>query len=397
MIRLLSNYLYSCNYAVIDMKLTLIHPAHMDYRKDLFEKLNQEYDVTFVFTKQGRGQKNVFEEQERIPENWNYSVIKTNTIFLGKDVGMYIQLIQELFNDKSDIIITSTSWHLCWLISKIKNKKFILMTEFWHWNNSSFYRKIINLSIRMIAKRSDAIFAMGTKSYSAYSSMDVSSDKLFVHPQCAVDYSNNPVKNLKFDIELDNKIIFLFIGRLVESKGVDVLLRAFSKLEQEDSDVVLIVGGDGHSKTKLEVLSRQLGIKNIQFTGRIEKKDISSYYSMCDVFVLPSIFINESYEPWGLVVNEAMAFGKAIIASSAVGSAYDLISPNQNGYIVRENSSNDLYSAMKQISHDKQRLLEMGNKSRIIFDNKNNFESFFLKLNECIEFVANSSAKKRSN
>jgi len=372
------------------MKILIIHPAHMDYRKDLFENLNSTYSTVFLFTKQGRGQKNVFEEQEALPSNWDYRILKTNLVFLGKDLGMYFQLAWEILHTDADVIITSTSWHVCWFLCKIKNSKFILMSEFWYWRDSSFYRRFVNMLTRTIAKRSDAIFSMGTKSCKSYFSMGVNPNKLFMYPQCAIDYSNNSVHDLEFTLNFNGKIKFLFIGRLVDSKGVNILIKAFSILEQKCGDSILIIGGEGPEKSKLEALSKDLGIKNIIFIGRIEKKYIASYYSLCDVFVLPSIFINESYEPWGLVVNEAMAFSKPVITTFAVGSGYDMVKDGQNGYIVKEGSVDELYEAMRKISSNKQNLIRMGKKSRTIFEEKNNYELFFQKLNECIKFSVKS-------
>lgn len=68
-------------------------------------------------------------------------------------------------------------------------------------------------------------------------------------------------------------------------------------------------------------MATDLGINNVLFVGQIEEKEKASYYNACDLFVLPSIFYGSSYEPGGLVINEAMALGKPVLLQTQLDLA----------------------------------------------------------------------------
>ncbi len=369
------------------MKIIIVHPAHMDYRQEIFESLNEKYDTTFLFTKQGRGQEDVKEEQAPIPSKWKNKVLKSDFLIGRKDVGMYLRLIKELLFGKYDLVLTSTSWYICWIITKIRGKKFVFMTEFWYWRDTSFKRKVLNSFTKIIVRNSNAVLAMGTNAYQSCIESGTKEDRIFMHPQCAMDYSELPIFNLKTKYKLEDKKIILFLGRIVKVKGLNYLIESFSMLEKDEKSVFLIIAGEGPERTKYEKFAKELGVKNILFTGRISKKEISSYYKVCDIFVLPSIFYKQSYEPWGLVINEAMAFSKPVIATNAVGSSVDMIKNEYNGYVVEEKNVEELYRAIKRVLFNEEKMKLMGKNSRKTFENKNNYRIFSEVLHQSIEYA----------
>ncbi|KKG51280.1 glycosyltransferase family 4 protein [Methanosarcina mazei] len=369
------------------MKIIVVHPAHMDYRQEVLESLNKKYDTTFIFTKQGRGQEGVREEQATIPPEWKSKVLKSDLLIGRKDIGMYLRLIKELLSGKYDLVLTSTSWYICWLIARIRGKKFVFMTEFWYWQDSSLMRKILNRFTKIIVKNSDSVFAMGTNAYLSCIKSGIKEERVFMHPQCAVDYSKLSTFNLRARYNLEDEKVILFLGRIVKVKGLDYLIESFLRLEHEEKNAFLIIAGDGPDRIKYEILAKELGIKNFLFTGRVSKKEISSYYIACDLFILPSIFYKQSYEPWGLVINEAMAFSKPIVATNAVGASADMIENDCNGYIVEEKNVEELYKSMKKILSNEESMKSMGIKSREIFENKNNYSNFCKILNQSIEYA----------
>ncbi|AKB29739.1 hypothetical protein MSSIT_3020 [Methanosarcina siciliae T4/M] len=377
------------------MKVIFIHPAHMDYRVELFERLNRNYDTTFVFTKQGRGQDNVNEKQQEIPKEWKSKVLKTNFRVGRKDVGMYFRLIRELLCSDYDVVLTSTSWYVCWIIAKIRRKKFVFMTEFWHWEDSSFCRKLLNKFTRLVSKTSDSIFAMGTSAYTCYRNFGVDKDKIFTHPQCAVDYSKNPTFDLRSKLGLQDKKIILYLGRVIERKGLGYLLNSLKMLEKDNVNDFLLVAGDGPDRNKYEKMVADLGLNNVLFVGQIEEKEKASYYNVCDLFVLPSIFYDYSYEPWGLVINEAMAFSKPVIATNAVGASLDMIKNEYNGFVVEEKNIEELYESIKKILSNEELMGVMGKNSRKNFEDKNNYRTFFETLNKSIEYTMKEITKTR--
>lgn len=373
------------------MKIAFVHPAHMDYRVDLFQRINDDYDTTFIFTKQGRGQEKVKEEHQCIPLEWKSKDIKTNLHMNRIDLGMQIKLFKELIFGNYDLVISSTSRYTCWIASRISHKKFMQMTEFWAWIDDSTSRRLLNALNRFMSRNSDSIFAMGTKSYNSYLSMGVNANRIMMYPQCSLNYTMHPAEDLRTSLGLLDYKVIMFLGRLVRTKGVEYLLKAFSRLEKEMQNTFLVIAGDGPSKKELETLAKDLKIENIIFTGTVSKKDIASYYKLCDIFVLPSIFTEHSYEPWGLVINEAMAFGKPIITTSAVGSGEDLVKNGHNGFVVEDKDADALFITLKELTSNEDLMVQMGANSRILFLEINNMDYFYQAFIESISVACNDS------
>ena len=101
----------------------------------------------------------------------------------------------------------------------------------------------------------------------------------------------------------------------------------------------------------------------MRFLGFKNQTELPAYYDLCDVFVLPSV-----YEPWGLVVNEVMNAGRAVIVSDQVGCGPDLVKPGENGYIFTAGDIAGLGWALHNVLNDQQKCRALGRKSLEIID-----------------------------
>lgn len=128
---------------------------------------------------------------------------------------------------------------------------------------------------------------------------------------------------LRKEYTLDDKKVFLFVGRLVDLKNVDTAIRAFSRLEQ--SRHAFVVVGDGPKSEEWEALARDLKA-NVLFVGRLEGDALNVWYNVADIFVLPSY-----QEAFGAVTNEALLAGCYALVSNIAGSSC-LIEEGVNGY-----------------------------------------------------------------
>lgn len=354
---------------VTRMKIAFIHPAFRDYRLRLFEELSNLYDVTYIFTAQGR------------PVKWNY---KNILIIRNSSIKAYLKLMIELLKGKNDIILSSTKWYICFPIAKITGKKFILLTEYWLFSSDSMRDKVANFLSRLIAKNADAVIVTGTKPYESYLRMGVKDEKIFQCIQCSNDYSREPAKELRNDLGLQDKRIILYLSRIIPRKGLNYLLKAFSIIEKENN-VVLIIIGEGPFKKECEKLANELCLKNVIFKGYVD--DQVSYFKACDIFVLPAIFLGSDYEPWGLVINEAMSFSKPIITTDAVGAAYDLVRDGYNGYVINNKNEQELYEALYKLISNVELAKQMGENSRKIFEEKNDYGKMLEAFMNSIEYV----------
>ena len=86
--------------------------------------------------------------------------------------------------------------------------------------------------------------------------------------------------------------------------------------------------------------------------------ELPGYYDLCDVLVLPSI-----QEPWGLVINEVMNAGRAVIVSDEVGCALDLVTPGENGKVIRAGNIDELSRALVTVLENPEKTADMGRKS----------------------------------
>ncbi len=111
-----------------------------------------------------------------------------------------------------------------------------------------------------------------------------------------------------------SKTIF-YIGRLEKRKAVDQLLKAFSIIQQYDSDYCLKIAGDGPQKSELMELSQELKLKNVEFLGQIDEDEKIKLLQTSDVFCSPALY----GESFGIVLLEAMAAGCVIVAGANAG------------------------------------------------------------------------------
>jgi glycosyltransferase involved in cell wall biosynthesis len=139
---------------------------------------------------------------------------------------------------------------------------------------------------------------------------------------------------------------FLFAGRLVLEKGTIDLLRAYASLPAGLRDEVgLVFVGDGPALSELR--RRAVGIQPgaICFTGFAHREQLAAYYALADALVFPT-----HTDPWGLVVNEALACGLPVISSAAAGCTEDLVEDGWNGRVVAAGDIQPLVFAMTELA-----------------------------------------------
>ena len=129
---------------------------------------------------------------------------------------------------------------------------------------------------------------------------------------------------------------YLFVGRLIERKGIEVLLEAFRQVRGGELRIV------GHGPLRGLVESAAAQDPRIRVLGYRDGAALTDAFREAHLLILPSL-----YEPWGLVVNEALAHGLAVIVTDQVGAADDLIDSGTNGYVVRAGSADALAGAMQ--------------------------------------------------
>ena len=156
----------------------------------------------------------------------------------------------------------------------------------------------------------------------------------------------------------------LFASKFMERKRPQDLVAAFAKVAAEPAArrPYLVMVGDGDRHAALLEQARSLNIEPlVRFAGFRNQTELPRFYDLCDVFVLPS-----KLEPWGLVVNEVMNAGRAVIVSDQVGAAADLVRNGENGFVYPAGNVDALTGALRQILSDPEQCRHMGERSRQI-------------------------------
>jgi glycosyltransferase involved in cell wall biosynthesis len=150
---------------------------------------------------------------------------------------------------------------------------------------------------------------------------------------------------------------FLFVGRLAPEKNVVGLLQAWLSYRRSGGAWPLVLAGDGPDCAALKQLVAERGLEEeVRFLGHRSARELLPVYAFAGCFVLPS-----TREPWGLVVNEAMAASLPVIVSARCGCAEDLVRQGENGYVFEPRDEQQLSSYLLKMSgFSKEELAEMG-------------------------------------
>ena len=154
---------------------------------------------------------------------------------------------------------------------------------------------------------------------------------------------------------------FLYVGRLAPEKNVEMLLKSWLDYRTSGGTWSLVLVGDGSSMADLRSNAAASPFaSDVHFAGLRTSTELPEFYALASCFVLPS-----SREPWGLVVNEAMASGLPVLVSSSCGCAENLIDAGRNGFTFSPSDQPHLSSLLWHIeAMDPVRRSEMGNCSR---------------------------------
>ncbi len=155
------------------------------------------------------------------------------------------------------------------------------------------------------------------------------------------------------------KPLFLFVGRLVEDKGIEYLLRAARLIRDDGGALSVWIVGDGESRKRLEALTATWGLGDIvTFWGKVSYESIGYVYAKADVFVMPTLSDYRSVS-----VLEAMRFGKPILDSRHDGCAMSVVHHGDNGFLFEPRDPSALADLMRRFIADPLLGPRMGHRS----------------------------------
>jgi glycosyltransferase involved in cell wall biosynthesis len=220
-----------------------------------------------------------------------------------------------------------------------------------------------------LAQGVDAFLAIGTLNRRYYEQNGVAPDRIALVPY-AVDNAHfrrgaetaaAGRAALRAEIGIEpGRPVLLSCGKLIERKRPLQLLDAFAQVHREPAlrRPVLVFAGDGPLRAEVEARAATLAPGAVRVLGFVPQSRLPAAYDLCDAFILPS-----GQEAWGLVVNEVMCAGRAVIVSDMVGCAPDLVRPGENGAIFATDDIAAMAAAIRDVMGDAGRLAAMGRRS----------------------------------
>jgi len=271
-----------------------------------------------------------------------------------KPYNLFVKTYRSLSRINPDILVIdgysySSSWAgLLW--AKLNGKKTIL------WSSSNacdhervFYKEWIK---KLYATKFDAANVYGSNSRDYLLSLGVNrgvisivgnnTDNDFYYKETQLLLNQREELCHQYKVPRNN---FLFIGRFSAEKNLFNLIEAYQSIdEKKRSEWGLILLGDGPLREDIDQYIEEHKLSNIILPGFIQKQDIPKFMAISDVLVLPSIS-----EPWGLVINEAMAAGIPCIVSNKCGCYPDLVKDGINGFSFDPYDVSELTAIMNDI------------------------------------------------
>jgi glycosyltransferase involved in cell wall biosynthesis len=186
----------------------------------------------------------------------------------------------------------------------------------------------------------------------------------------------------KFSIDSSQRIL-LFVGRLHELKGVNFLIEAFAHLVKEFEDLrLVIVGPDDGYMSDLRRLASSLDVtESVLFTGPLYESDKLEALIDADLLVLPSV-----YEIFGIVLLEAYAFSKPVVASN-LSSISSLVKDGDTGFLFTSGHLESLIENLRKILSDSERARTMGLNGRQFVEKNFTIDRTVRRIEETYETV----------
>lgn len=294
----------------------------------------------------------------------------------GKIRSKLLSLSKLLVRESYDVLwlhgYAEPSHLLAIMLAKLKGAKVLVRGEsvnqfshgsvLKHFIRPIFF-KLLNLFV-------DAYLVIGTENRRFYKRKGIADRKLFTAPYTvdniffreAAKRCSEKRESLAASLGLEKgRPIILFASKMQERKHAGDLLEAYLRLIKEkrlQPAPYLLFIGDGEMRPTLEARAVEAQCDSVQFLGFKNQSELPAYFDLCDVFVLPSV-----RENWGLIVNEVMNAGRAVIVSDEVACAVDLVASGENGVVYPARDVEALAEALTQVLSDPNRLREMGEKS----------------------------------
>jgi len=318
------------------------------YRVKFFEELGKSYDVTALFHDDCRNHTGRTNNWFGTGDGSFHQVQLTKQILSRGEDSLCLDVIDWLKKPFDEIIICGYSSPTVMLaIAYLRMKRI----PFWMEVDGGLIREDSSLKYHLkkfLVSSAAGWFSSGKKTTEYLLHYGAEEEHIHCYPfsslqksdilECAVTAEEKAALRKKLGIEEKN--VVLSIGQFIHRKGFDILLQAAESLDRDIG--VYIVGGQP-TEEYLQ-MQREYSLENVHFVGFLKKEALAEYYRAADVFVLPT-----REDIWGLVINEAMAYGLPVITTDRCVAGLELVEDGVNGYIVPTENTHALTEAIQKV------------------------------------------------
>ncbi|MGZ3834302.1 MAG: glycosyltransferase [Mucilaginibacter sp.] len=318
------------------MKIVILHndfrvywKGRLTYLRKFLDAKDIEFSAIELF---GKGSPYNFDEYDNSEAWWTclFPEKSANELSSGDIKNALFSKLDKINPDiiiGGSIVFYSGALGVRW--AKQNKKKFVMFDD---GKPSQIKRNFLVQWVKtLITKQIDGLWLPSKEYDSEYPGLDQGTVHFF-HGYNCIDNQLFSFKNRNF-----NSSAIICVARLVPVKNIDNLLRSWKIVEEKKINFKLVIIGSGPEYDHLNVLSSELGLLSVEFTGAVKNEDISAYFNNADAFILPSL-----YESWGLVVNEAMAAGLPVLLSNRVNAHSALLKEGINGFSFDPDNINEI-------------------------------------------------------
>ena len=330
------------------LKVLLVTNIIPPYRIPLYKYIYQgeDFDLKLIVLAESEANREwqIAKDQIKI----NYKVLPGIHKFIrSREIAIHLNwgLWKAILRYKPDIVITSgydmLAYWEAFLYCKAFKKKYIL------WNGTTLLSAgringFIGKIKQMIIRGADRYIAYGKKAAEYLTHMGASKGHIHIGINTVdMNWFRKKTKELYQDKDLREKrskypkFLMLYVGQLINRKGIYQLLKGLNELH--DPNIGLLIVGSGPQRRELKQFCQAQNLENVYFEGFQQQEALLRYYALADVLILPSF-----KEVWGLVINEALASGLYVLCSNYAGVAYDVIKEGWNGVLFDPHSIEEL-------------------------------------------------------
>lgn len=341
------------------MKVLFITNIPAPYRVDFYNKLGKYVELTVIFEAKSA---------EGINFNWNIDEIRNfKAIFLSEgdiqERKINWNILKYINKNYYDHIVATNYSYFTEMIAliylKLKRIPYYLETDGGLIREESSIKRMYK---KFLISNAKGYFSPSKSSDEYLKFYGADKNAIYRYPFTSLNEEDilNEVTSIEEKIKIKNELgikeqkVILSVGQFIHRKGFDILLKASKGLNENIG--VIIIGGE--VTNEYLDLKEEMELKNVYFEGFKTKDELQKYYKAADLFVLPT-----REDIWGLVINEAIAYGLPVITTDKCIAGLELINNDINGQIVEVDNYKMLNIKLNEIINDNNKLILMSKNS----------------------------------